>query len=213
MAGAYATIANHGVTCDPVAIDRITDASGAAVPVPQRHCHRTVSAGIADAAAYALHGVLTGGTMQGDQTPDGRYELGKTGTTDNAKDTWTIGSTSKVTTAVWIGNASGSQNLRKVWSFPYCPLYGDGQAAIERHCVWRGIQTAVNTVYGGATGWAFPDSQYLYGGIPVTHGDAPPRVSSAPVRHVPKPAPAPKPTPKPHPTPTPTPEPKPTAEH
>jgi membrane peptidoglycan carboxypeptidase len=205
MANAYATIANHGVTCDPRPIDGITDSSGAPVPVPPRHCRRTVSAPIATAAAYALRRVITGGTMAGDQTPDGLYEIGKTGTTDEAKDTWAIGTTSKVTTAVWIGNANGFQNLRKVYGFPYCPLSGSTQAAIERHCVWKGIQTAVNRVYGGATGWATPESRYLYGGAPITSADARPRFVYQPPPPPTSPAPAPQPQPKPKPTPKPTP--------
>ncbi|HEY0374972.1 MAG TPA: transglycosylase domain-containing protein [Amnibacterium sp.] len=208
MATAYATIANHGVTCDPIAIDRITDPAGTVVKAPAPHCHRTVPAGIATAVAYALHGVITGGTMGGDQTADGLYEFGKTGTTDNAKDTWAIGSTSKVTTAVWIGNANGFANLRDVFGFPYCGLQGSTQAAIERHCVWRGIQTAANRIYGGATGWAYPDSQYLYGGAAIQHADARPHVKPKP-----KPKPAPKPTASPTPAPSPPapgPKPKPT---
>ncbi|MDQ1531077.1 MAG: hypothetical protein QOE37_1182 [Microbacteriaceae bacterium] len=206
MANAYATIANHGITCAPVPIDSITDPAGAAVPVRKHHCRRTVSEPIAVAAAYALRRVITGGTMAGDQTPDGRFEFGKTGTTDNAKDTWAIGSTSKVTTAVWVGNANGFQNLRDVFGFPYCPLYGSTQAAIERHCVWKGIQTAVNQVYGGATDWAFPQSRFLYGGTYITHADARPvyvyhpPAAPAPSKTTPsKPAPqkttAPKPAP------------------
>ncbi|MDQ1513022.1 MAG: hypothetical protein QOC59_864 [Microbacteriaceae bacterium] len=207
MANAYATIANHGITCDPRPIDRITDASGRPVPVRARHCARTISEPLATAAAYALRRVITGGTMAGDQTPDGLYEFGKTGTTDEAKDTWAIGSTSKVTTAVWVGNANGFQNLRKVYGFPYCPLYGSTQAAIERHCIWKGIQTAVNRVYGGATDWASPDPAYLYGGKDIASADARPRYVYHPAPSSPAPSkPTPtkqKPTPKPKPKPTP----------
>jgi len=211
MATAYATIANHGVTCAPIAIAGIKDPDGHAVPVPRPSCHRTLSDGVATAVAYALHGVVTGGTMYGDQTPDGLYEFGKTGTTDNAKDTWAIGSTSKVTTAVWIGNANGFANLRDVYDFPYCGLQGSTQAAIERHCVWRGIQTAANAIYGGASGWAYPDSQYLYGGVAIQKADARPHVVAPPPEPTPAPVatPAPKPAPAPAPAPKPTPKPKP----
>jgi membrane peptidoglycan carboxypeptidase len=209
MATAYATIANHGVTCDPIAIDGITDPDGHAVAVPKPHCHRTVPDGVATAVAYALRGVITGGTMYGDQTSDGLYEFGKTGTTDGAKDTWAIGSTSKVTTAVWIGNANGFTNLRNVFGFPYCGLQGSTQAAIERHCVWRGIQTAANAIYGGAGGWASPDSQYLYGGAAIQHADAMPHFKPVP-KPVAKPAPSPAPTPQPAPKPSPAPKPAPT---
>jgi membrane peptidoglycan carboxypeptidase len=171
MATAYAGIANNGTTCTPVAIDKVVKADGSTLPVPKSTCKQTVDPKIANAANYALHGTIAGGTAYGDQTDDGLYEYGKTGTTDNAYDTWMIGSTSKVTTAVWVGSWEGHQNLRKVFNFPYCGLQGGTtQAAVERHCVWRGIQTAVNKVYGGATSWPQPDPQYLYGGsaVPTT---------------------------------------------
>ncbi len=74
-----------------------------------------------------------------------------------------IGTTNKVTTAVWVGNVTGDTDLRTVYSFPYCPLEGTTQAAMERHCVWTGIQTAINAKYGGSTSWAQPQTQYLDG--------------------------------------------------
>jgi membrane peptidoglycan carboxypeptidase len=188
MATAYATIANHGVTCKPIVIDSVIDSAGKKLAVPKTGCKRTVAAGISDAAAYALRGVVTGGTMRGDQ-PDGRYLLGKTGTTDEAKDTWAIGSTTRITTAVWVGNANGHTNLRDVFGFPYCPTQGSTQAAIERHCVFKAIQGNANAVYGGAGGFVSPQSQYLYGGKSISTADARPKVV--------KPKPAPKPAAKP----------------
>jgi membrane peptidoglycan carboxypeptidase len=163
MATAYAGMANLGNVCKPVAIDKVVKADGSSLAVPQPSCKQVVDKQIAIAADYALRGVFTGGTAAGDNTPDGLYEIGKTGTTDNAKDTWMIGSTSKVTTAVWVGNVSGSQNLRET-SLGYCPAGYSSQAAVQRHCLWKGIQTAVNKVYGGDTSWPQPESKYLYGG-------------------------------------------------
>jgi membrane peptidoglycan carboxypeptidase len=169
MATAYAGIANNGTTCTPVAIVKVVKADGSALPVPKSTCKQTVDPQVAIAANYALHGTITSGTAYGDQTADGLYEFGKTGTTDSAYDTWMIGSTSKVTTAVWVGSVTGHQNLRQVYSFPYCGLQGGTtQAAVERHCVWKDIQTAVNKVYGGATSWPQPEAQYLSGGSATT---------------------------------------------
>lgn len=170
MATAYAGVANHGMTCTPVAIDRIVSPDGSPRPVPDSSCTRSVDESVADAAVSALHGVMTGGTASGDQTADGLFEFGKTGTTDNATNTWMIGSTSKVTTAVWVGNVAGFTNLRQVYSFPYCALKNSSQAAIARHCVWNDIQTAANAIYGGATDWTAPDPAYVSGppaGIPT----------------------------------------------
>ncbi|MGN6444977.1 transglycosylase domain-containing protein [Amnibacterium sp.] len=173
MAGAYATIANDGVFCKPIAIDKVVTSAGTQLPVPQADCKRVLDSGVATAAAYALRGVMDSGTASGDKTADGVYEFGKTGTTDSAYDTWMDGTTSKVTTVAWIGNngtlqGKGRVSLRKV-VFPTTRCYtsGIGLGSDARHCVWKAIQTAVNAEYGGATSWAQPDPKYLNGGTPA----------------------------------------------
>jgi membrane peptidoglycan carboxypeptidase len=174
MAGAYATIANNGVHCQPVAIDKVVKTDGSTLPVPQTGCKRVLDQGVAVAAADALRGTLAYGTAAGDKTADGVYEFGKTGTTDNAYDTWMDGTTSKVTTVVWVGNNGRLANKPlqglRLTSFTTKPCYlsGGGTAAIARHCIWHDIQTAINKEYGGATTWAQPESQYLTGGTTTT---------------------------------------------
>jgi membrane peptidoglycan carboxypeptidase len=83
MAGAYATVAAGGIYCKPVAIGRITGASGHALPVAAPDCHRVIPQVVADAATYILRGVLTTGTAKGDSVDyDGVVipQAGKTGT-------------------------------------------------------------------------------------------------------------------------------------
>ena len=168
MASAYAAIADDGKYCSPIAIDRVTTAAGEEVAAPKSSCKQVVDRQVAIAAAYALRGVMSGGTASGDNTSDGLYEFGKTGTTNDAKQLWMIGTTSKATTAVWVGNINGGQNLRET-SFPNpCYTSGIGVASDARHCVWKDVQTAVNAKLGGATSWAQPEPQYLYGGAPTT---------------------------------------------
>ncbi len=170
IAAAYAGIANQGKYCSPVAIEKVVKTDGSELPVPSATCKQVVDPGVADAAVYALRGVFQGGTASGDNTADGLYEFGKTGTTNDAYDTWMTGSTSKVATSVWVGNngklkGRELQSLRQT-SFAATPCYtsGNGTAAVARHCVWKDIQTAVNKDYGGAMSWAQPEARYLYGG-------------------------------------------------
>jgi membrane peptidoglycan carboxypeptidase len=163
MAAAYAGIANDGVYCSPVVIDSVVKSDGSNLTVPKTACKQAVSKQVAIAAAYALRSVMQSGTASGDNTADGIYEFGKTGTTDSAVQTWMIGTTSKVTTAVLVGNNGSQQNLRLTYFPTPCYTSGGGQAAVARHCVWKAIQTAVNKEYGGATSWAQPESQYLTG--------------------------------------------------
>ncbi|GAA2753397.1 penicillin-binding protein [Amnibacterium kyonggiense] len=170
IAAAYAGIANEGKYCSPIAIEKVVKTDGSELAVPGSTCKQVVDPAVANAAVYALRGVFQGGTAGGDNTPDGLYEFGKTGTTDSAYDTWMTGTTSKAATSVWIGN-NGSvngarQNLRKVVFPGTTPCYSSGQglASDARHCVWKDIQTAVNKDYGGATSWTAPEPQYLSGG-------------------------------------------------
>ncbi len=87
IAAAYAGIANEGKYCSPVAIEKVVKTDGSELKVPGTSCKQVVDPAVANAAVYAMRGVFTGGTASGDQTADGLYEFGKTGTTDDAVDT------------------------------------------------------------------------------------------------------------------------------
>lgn len=62
MANAYATFANRGVYCTPVAIESITDAHGKALAVPKTKCDRAMSTETADTINTLLGGVVDSGT-------------------------------------------------------------------------------------------------------------------------------------------------------
>lgn len=164
MTSAYAGMANRGMTCTPVAIDKVVKADGSELAVPRSTCTQSVDQAVADAANVALHGVFVDGTAADDQTSDGLYEIGKTGTTDNATNTWMIGATSKVATGVWVGNVVGHQDLTLVNDFPYCPVKRSSTAQFARHCVWKGIQEAANAQYGGATTFPKPEQRFVGNG-------------------------------------------------
>jgi membrane peptidoglycan carboxypeptidase len=171
----YATIANQGVRCDAVGIDKVLDSDGKSIPIPKANCRRVQDKQLMIAAGYDLRNPVQSGTMAMDQLGDGRYMFGKTGTTDFAKDTWTMGSTTKVTTAVWVGNVTGHQNLRFV-SAPHGCNAGVRYANM-RHCVFQAIQRTMNDKYGGASSWPYPEAQYVTGGKAITHADAQPKVA------------------------------------
>ncbi|HXO23405.1 MAG TPA: penicillin-binding transpeptidase domain-containing protein, partial [Streptosporangiaceae bacterium] len=84
MAAAYATVANRGTYCAPIAIDKIVSDTGVELPVPSASCHRVMSADVADAVNYILQGVLTSGTAAPPAGPGGlsRPAAGKTGTSN-----------------------------------------------------------------------------------------------------------------------------------
>ena len=84
MAAAYATVADGGVYCAPVAIDKIVTDIGGRLAVQAASCHRVLSTTVADAVNYILQGVLTTGTAASVGGLSGRQAAGKTGTSNVA---------------------------------------------------------------------------------------------------------------------------------
>jgi 1A family penicillin-binding protein len=118
LTSAYTVLANNGLRIPPVSITKITDAEGNTVEeykVPQGEQ-------VVDPRyAYMITNIL------GDNNarlitfgPNSLLKLPrpaavKTGTTDNYRDTWTIGYTPNLTIGVWVGN-SDNHPMREVLS-------------------------------------------------------------------------------------------------
>ncbi len=157
QAAAFAAIANQGVFCKPIIIDHIYDPSGDG---PRRSGRRTavsplVQPNVANTAAFAMQGVFRNGTASASNPRDGTPYMGKTGTTDNSVHVWLVGSSTRASTAVWIGNISGKQQLRKI------SIQGT-QGALLRHRVFRPLALAIDAYYPGAA-FPGPDDALLAG--------------------------------------------------
>ncbi|QHC57841.1 transglycosylase domain-containing protein [Rathayibacter sp. VKM Ac-2760] len=151
MATAYAGIANDGTTCSTVVIDKITDASGAAVAAPASSCTPSVSADVAHGMQYAMQRVMTSGTGYASNPRDGIEHIGKTGTTDDAADVWTAGASKAASLAVWVGSIKGFDDNTKI-NLRNVRVTGEAgtiQAAQSRHAIWKPIMTALDQKYGG----------------------------------------------------------------
>lgn len=144
MAVAYAGIANNGVTCSPVAIDRIVDRDGEELPVPKTSCQTSVSPEVAGAMHYAMSRVMTGGTATASNRAVSPYVplIGKTGTTDGNKDTWMVGASTAVATAAAVVSVNGEANQRAI-------NFDSGQAATARHRMWPIVMSVAAAKYGG----------------------------------------------------------------
>ena len=144
MAVAFAGIANNGVTCTPVAIDRIVGRDGQDIPAPPSTCSQAVSPEVAAAMHYAMIRVMTGGTATASNSAtQPRVPLiGKTGTTDGAKDTWMCGASSKVATVAAVVSVNGEANQRGI-------SFSSGQAATARHRMWPVVMSVAAAKYGG----------------------------------------------------------------
>ncbi len=160
MAAAYAGIANGGVFCKPIAIDSVVSPEGDKLPGQTRDCSPALDPGIDAAVGVAMQGVFSSGTA-GAARPAGVAILGKTGTTNKSLETWTVGSTTKVATAVWVGNATGQVPTRLTRPPVHCPGTAN-QVATLRNCVFKHTMEAIDAVYPPGK---FPPApaQYLNG--------------------------------------------------
>ncbi|MEB3290542.1 MAG: transglycosylase domain-containing protein [Leptolyngbya sp.] len=121
ITGSFAAIANNGLWNRPHGILRVLDSSDCVNPADLSTCRviyefgqagdanrPAVDPGVANTLVTLLQGVVQGGT--GRNAALGRGEHGKTGTTDDNRDLWFVGTLPSygLTTGVWLGNDDNS---------------------------------------------------------------------------------------------------------
>jgi penicillin-binding protein 1A len=139
MARAFATFPNQGREVEPVAIQFVEDRNGRMLLEPEKELRaEQLRAGRAQQImspqdAYVmtslLEGVVKNGTLRGAAewvAGFGRPIAGKTGTTQNWSDAWTVGFTPQITTAIWFGfdergyslgiNQTGATSAGPAWA-------------------------------------------------------------------------------------------------
>ncbi|WES64720.1 transglycosylase domain-containing protein [Microbacter sp. GSS18] len=151
MAAAYATVANNGIYCEPRAIERVTDSEGNEWTLPERDCTQVLDPAVAATAAYALQGVMNGGTGAAGNPYDGVPVIGKTGTHES-KQTWLMEASTKIATATWVGNPSENIDLFQTWTDAGLRL------SDLRYSIGREVQGKANQIWGGDA-FPSPDSQ------------------------------------------------------
>jgi 1A family penicillin-binding protein len=124
--GAYAVFANGGVRIPPVAILRIEDSQGQVIEEYEPPAGESV---ISPQHAYLMTSILSDNEARapafGSDNPLhlSRPAAAKTGTTDDWKDSWTVGYTPDLVTGVWVGNSdntpmdhvAGSTGAGHIW--------------------------------------------------------------------------------------------------
>ncbi|MEU1895595.1 transglycosylase domain-containing protein [Streptomyces pristinaespiralis] len=115
MAGAYATLANHGEHTDHTLVESITK-NGTEVPLPEPETEQAVSREAADTTTAVLRGVVDGGTGSAAQSA-GRPAAGKTGTAEEDRAAWFAGYTPELTTVVAVMGQNPKTGAQT-------PLYG-----------------------------------------------------------------------------------------
>ncbi|GAA4175036.1 transglycosylase domain-containing protein [Gryllotalpicola koreensis] len=184
MAVAYAGIANGGKTCSPVYIDKVTDASGKSLPVPQTTCTQAIDPKIAAGVTYALaNGPLNaGGTAPLANPHDGVPLMGKTGTAngpdgEKGVQNWLVTSTTKVANAIWVGNVNGHYAFQNL---TYNGFAGPFAGRNVKFPIAKSIIANLNATYHGDA-FPTPDALSVNGpqvGIPDLTGKTPQEAQS-----------------------------------
>ncbi|MGN6635747.1 MAG: PASTA domain-containing protein, partial [Oryzihumus sp.] len=92
-----------------------TTSNHKSIKLPANPCRRALSADVANGVTQVLKPVLIKGTAAGNELAGGRPASGKTGTTDNSNETWFMGYTPQLATAVWVGTPTdNSRHLRNM---------------------------------------------------------------------------------------------------
>ena len=158
MANAYAVVASGGMLCQPIAVDKIVTTEGEELAGQSQDCTRVLTPEVAAAAAFDLQGPMGGnGTGAAANPRDGTDYLGKTGTAE-ALHSFMVAASTKASTAVWVGNISGKQNLRRI-------SVGGTLYSALRTGIMRPILASVNAspVYGRGDDFPAPPSGLLAG--------------------------------------------------
>lgn len=103
LANSYATLAADGKYCPPNPIEKITTARGKEIKIAQPECKQVLKPGVARGVTQLLEGPIKNGTARGAQLNGGRVAAGKTGTTDGHRQSWFVGYTPQLASAVWVG--------------------------------------------------------------------------------------------------------------
>jgi penicillin-binding protein 1A len=107
MASGMQTIANQGLHHDPYYVDYIDRADGTRLYTHDDPGVQVLDPGVALTEVSVLKGVLTNGTARQELSTFPYPAAGKTGTQTFNTNSWFVGSTPQLTTAVWVGDPDG----------------------------------------------------------------------------------------------------------
>ena len=144
LASSFATLSADGKYCPPNPIESITRADGSKIKIDAPDCKQVVDKGVARGVTQLLRGPLeSGGTAAGQALDNGRVAAGKTGTTDNHKQSWFAGFTRQLSTAVWVGSPITEHDMDGVTiGGRYYPQVFGGTIAAP---IWNDIMNEAST--------------------------------------------------------------------
>jgi len=114
LAASYATLAAEGKYCVPNPLLSITTNDKKQIKLPANNCKQVISKDVANGASQLLKGVIQKGTGTKAKLDGGRPAAGKTGTTDNHVESWFVGYTPQLATAVWVGTPYSQNRMKNI---------------------------------------------------------------------------------------------------
>ncbi|MCL1797856.1 MAG: transglycosylase domain-containing protein [Eggerthellaceae bacterium] len=111
MANAYATLAAGGLKRDAVAITTVIDHNGEVIYQHEDAPERILTPEVSYATTRVLQTVFSEGTAAGSGLWSGQPCAGKTGTSEDWRDSWLCGYTPQLSCAVWIGYPNDERTM------------------------------------------------------------------------------------------------------
>ncbi|MDR2587547.1 MAG: PBP1A family penicillin-binding protein [Coriobacteriales bacterium] len=149
MASAFGTLATGGVRHEPTPIMKVVDRDGNIIyeRTAEDEGQQVLTPEVAYATNQVLKGVVTGGT--GTAANLGwQVAAGKTGTSDEYKDSWFVGYTPQLSTAVWIGSRGDAHYIPdNVGGDNCCPVWKQFMSVALSNYEAQDFPTASNPPY------------------------------------------------------------------
>ncbi|WP_345447310.1 transglycosylase domain-containing protein [Arthrobacter gyeryongensis] len=165
MADAFATFANDGTYCGPIAIVGITDPSGGKLPAEASSCRPAIKPDVARGVNSVLQDVLKRGSgiyIQ-PKVQDLFPTAAKTGTNNSNGSTWVVGYTTGLATASFFGDTMAGQSR----AGQNVTINGKFYTAIDGYMLagpqWANYMTQVGHLYPAT---AFPAPPASMAGTP-----------------------------------------------
>lgn len=167
MASAYATLANGGIRSTPAIVEAVLDSRGSSITARERRSERSIPASAAYLVTVGLQGAVDRGTAASARALGFTgTAAGKTGTTDDYRDSWFVGYTPDLVALVWIGFDDGA-TTRLAGAVAALPIWVDfmrqsGASTQDPFEEPEGILwEEIDPVSGLRARWSCPDSRWM----------------------------------------------------
>lgn len=126
LTSAYTVFANEGLHTPPVAVLKVTDAKGTVLEEYEPHSELVLDPGVArDISSMLSNNAARQPSYRVDNPMNipGYDVAAKTGTTNEYRDTWTVGYTPSLAVGVWAGNNDNSPMMKETAGYVVAPMW------------------------------------------------------------------------------------------